>query len=118
MLLLGAELKAGLEINAVALIEWLRWRQRFDAVHPLLLGQEYQIDLGLYLKTKVAEFAELEPVGVHIKGLHRHRCGATGEPLLMRIEVVRHRRHRRQHLHHIGEMAAVSPQAGLIHAGL
>ena len=118
MLLLGAELKAGLEINAVALIEGQRWRQRFDAIHPLLLGQEHQINLGLHLKAKVAEFAELEPVGVHIKGLHRHRCGATGEPLLMCIEVGRHRRDRRQHLHHIGEMAAVSPQAGLIHAGL
>ena len=27
--------------------------QRFDAVHPLLLGQEHQIDLGLHLKPKL-----------------------------------------------------------------
>ena len=85
-----------------------RHPDRFDPIDLALLGQKPQGDRRFHFEAEVAELTQGQRIGLLIDGLHRHRRGAALEPGLMVVQVRRHCARRRQHLHGIGEAAAVT----------
>ena len=85
-----------------------RHSHRFDPIDLVLLGQKPQGDGRFNFEAEVAELTQGQCIRLLVNGMHGHRRGTALEPGLVVIQVGRHRGRRRQHLHGIGETAAVT----------